>query len=173
MKPIKIESHYVVDSNVAIYGSFATTVFTKNLHPLAAACNSFLSRATFHGADLHVPAVFFSEIMNFTYGSLVSSNLYSLEESKVILEEILGTNWEMHIPVWNSVFDMQHNLEYQSSITDAEFLSLADDLNFTFITTDTQLVREVQEANLNVKVLLITDHPWAQSGSVDEFPIDS
>ena len=113
-----------------------------------------------------------SNVMHDSVSAAEKRTLIS-REAEFILEEILGTNWEMHIPVWNSVFDMQHNLEYQSSITDAEFLSLADDLNFTFITTDTQLVREVQEANLNVKVLLITDHPWAQSGSVDEFPIDS
>jgi predicted nucleic acid-binding protein len=111
--------------------------------------------------------------MNFTYGFLVSGNLYSLEESKVILEEIFGTTWEMHIPVWSSVFDMQYKLEYQNSITDAEFLALAEDLNYTFITTDEQLVQKVRAASLKVKVLLVTDHPWAQLGDVDEFPIDS
>ena len=165
MKPAKIDRYYVVDSSIAIYGGFEARAFTQASQSVAIACASFLSRAAFHGAELHVPFIFFSEITNVLYSRLVGSGLYSLED-------IFSTNWELHFPVRNSVFDTQFKLGHQGSTTDAEFLALAEDLKYTFITTDQQLVQKARATNLKVKVLLVSDHPWAQLGGVDEFPID-
>ena len=172
MKPAKIDRYYVVDSSIAIYGGFEARAFTQASQSVAIACASFLSRAAFHGAELHVPFIFFSEITNVLYSRLVGSGLYSLEEGKLFLEDIFSTNWELHFPVRNSVFDTQFKLGHQGSTTDAEFLALAEDLKYTFITTDQQLVQKARATNLKVKVLLVSDHPWAQLGGVDEFPID-
>ncbi len=171
MNSFKIDRRYVVDSSIAAYGSIDPILFAPEVQFIASASMSFLSRASYHGAELHVPEVFFSEVLNFVYRFTVNNGLVSLEDGKEILADVFGTNWELHFPVWSSVFDMQHKLEYRGSTTDAEFLALAEDLNYTFITTDSQLVTEARVAKLKVKTLLVTDHPWATSGGLDEFPI--
>jgi predicted nucleic acid-binding protein len=169
----KITRHYVVDSSVAAFGCIEPSFFAPEIQPTANACVSFLSRASYHGAELHVPSVFFSEVMNFVYRFTIGNGLVSLEDGKQILAGAFGTNWEIHFPIWERVFDVQHKLQSRQSTTGAEFLALAEDLNYTFITTDDQLVLDARAANLKSKVLLVTDHPWARSGGVDEFPINS
>jgi predicted nucleic acid-binding protein len=172
VKPAKIAKHYVVDSSVAAFGCIEPSFFAPEIRSVANASVSFLSRASYHGAELHVPSVFFSEVMNFVYRFTVGNGLVSLEDGKQILAGAFGTNWEIHFPIWDSVFEVQHKLKDRQTTTDSEFLALAADLNYTFITTDSQLVLDAREAKLRSKVLLVTDHLWAQSGGVDEFPID-
>lgn len=158
---------------MAAFGCIEPSFFAPEIRSVADASVSFLSRASYHGAELHVPSVFFSEVMTFVYRFTVENGLVSLEDGKQILVGAFGTNWEIHFPIWETVFDIHHKLKDRQSTTDAEFLALAVDLNYTFITTDTQLVLDARAAKLKINVLLVSDHPWAQSGGVDEFPIGS
>jgi hypothetical protein len=115
----------LVDSSVAAFGCIESSFFAPGIQPIANASVSFLSRASYHGAELHVPSVFFSEVMNFVYRFTVGNGLVSLEDGKQILAGAFGTNWEIHFPIWENVFDIQHKLKDRQSTTDAEFLALA------------------------------------------------
>ena len=58
MKAKRIARVYVVDSDVAFYGSVPLEMVSPELHPLCIACSTFLARASYHGAELHVPSIF-------------------------------------------------------------------------------------------------------------------
>jgi hypothetical protein len=66
VKSKRIARVYVVDSDVAFYGGVPLDAVSPELHPLCIACSTFLARAAYHGAELHVPSIFLSETANLT-----------------------------------------------------------------------------------------------------------
>ena len=145
---------------------------SPELHSLCFACSTFLARAAYHGAELHVPSVFLSNIASLTYRDLVASEIVTLEGGKVVLEAILGTHWEIHFPVWGDVFDIQHALKRTNSTSIAEFLSVASNLGCAFISTNMMLLEEIQRSKVRVSTLLLTDHIWSQAGALEDHPPD-
>jgi hypothetical protein len=139
---------------------------------LCLACSNFLARAAYHGAELHVPSVFLSEIASLTYRDLVASGILPLEVGRAVLEAILGTHWEIHFPVWGDVFDIQHALKHVDSTGDAEFLSVASNLGCALISTNMMLLEEIQRSKVRVSTLLLTDHVWSQAGALEDHPPD-
>lgn len=99
MKAKRIARVYVVDSDVAFYGSVPLEMVSPELHPLCIACSTFLAQASYHGAELHVPSVFLSNIASLAYRDLVASEIVTLEVRREVLEATLGTHWEIHFPV--------------------------------------------------------------------------
>jgi hypothetical protein len=163
---------YVVDSDVAFYGGVPLEAVSPELHPLCFACSNFLARAAYHGAELHVPSVFLSEIASLTYRDLVASGILPLEVGQAVLEAILGTHWEIHFPVWGDVFNIQHALKHLDSTGDAEFLSVASNLGCAFISTNMMLLEEIRRSKVRVSTMLLTDHVWSQAGALEDHPPD-
>jgi hypothetical protein len=154
----RIARMYVVDTDVAFYGGVLLEAVSPELHPLCLACSNFLARAAYHGAELHVPSVFLSEIASLTYRDLIASEILPLEVGREVLEAILGTYWEIHFPVWNDVFDIQHALNRKSNTGDAEFLSVAAGLGCAFISTNMVLLEEIGRSKVRVSTMMLTDH---------------
>jgi predicted nucleic acid-binding protein len=167
---MSITKHYVVDSSIALYGALPAEFFVESQHEKARAASAFLSRAAFHGAELHVPVVFFSEIMNLVYQEFIQTKILSLEEGQILLETIFSTTWEFHFPIFQSVFELQHRIAPRAKTIDAEFLSLAKNFRYPFITTDATLLLDVQSKIREVEIYLVTEHPWAKSGRLEDFP---
>ena len=163
---------YVVDSDVAFYGGVPLDAVSPELHQLCFACSNFLARAAYHGAELHVPSAFLSEVASLTYRDLVVSELVTLEGGKVILEAIFGTHWEIHFPVWNDVFDIQRALKHVDGTGDAEFLSVASNLGCAFISTNMMLLEEIGRSKIRVSTMLLTDHVWSQAGALEDYAPD-
>jgi hypothetical protein len=172
VKSKRIARVYVVDSDVAFYGGVPLEAVSPELHSLCIACSTFLARAAYHGAELHVPSAFLSEIANLTYRNLVASELVTLNDGKVVLEAILGTHWEIHFPVWDDVFDIQHALKHTNSTSIAEFLSVASGLGCAFISTNMMLLEEIQRSKVRVSTMMLTDHVWSQAGALEDQPPD-
>ena len=172
MKAKRIARVYVVDSDVAFYGSVPLEMVSPELHSLCFACSTFLARAAFHGAELHVPSVFLSNIASLAHRDLVASEIVTLDGGKVVLEAILGTHWEIHFPVWNDVFDIQHALKRTNSTSIAEFLAVASGLGCAFISTNMMLLEEIQHSNIRVSTMMITDHVWSRPGALEDHPPD-
>jgi hypothetical protein len=172
VKSKRIARVYVVDSDVAFYGGVPLEAVSPELHPLCIACSTFLARAAFHGSELHVPSAFLSETANLTYRNLVASELVTLEGGKIVLEAILGTHWEIHFPVWNDVFDIQHVLKRTNSTSIAEFLSVAAGLSCAFISTNMMLLEEIGRSKVRVSTLMLTDHVWSRPGALEDHPPD-
>ena len=173
MSGLKILGKYVIASDVAVLGGVPAEYLLIQDQIVATACTAFLSRASFHGAELHVPNLFFSEVMSIIYTDFVHTQVLSVNNGNRLLGAIFGTTWEYHFPVWESVYEIQHVLGYFKNTHIAEFLSVAADHGLTFITTNAKIIDDARAAKLKVKIMLITDHPWAKSGGVDEFPISS
>ncbi len=167
---MNISRHYIIDSSIALYGALPIEMFPDQEQNKVRAATAFLSRATFHGAELHVPVSFFSEIMNLVYQEFIQTQQLSLEEGQLLLDMIFSTTWEFHFPVFRTVFDIQHRLASRPTVTDAEFLSLAMDLGYPILTTDPELLLEVQKNIPEIATQLITEHIWASSGALEEFP---
>jgi hypothetical protein len=163
---------YVVDSDVAFYGGVPLEAVSPELHSLCIACATFLARAAYHGAELHVPSFFLSEVASITYRDLVASELVTLEGGQVILETILGTHWEIHFPVWGDVFNIQHSLKRMDGTGDAEFLSVASNLGCAFISTNMMLLEEIGRSKVQVSTMMLTDHVWSQEGALEDHPPD-
>jgi hypothetical protein len=162
----------VVDSDVAFYGGVPLEAVSPELHPLCLSCATFLARAAYHGAELHVPSIFLSNVSRLVYRDLVAAELVTLEGGKVVLEAILGTHWEIHFPVWNDVFDFQHALKRTNSTSMAEFLSVASNLDCAFVSTNLMLLEEIRRGDVRVSTLLLTDHVWSQPGPLEDHPPD-
>ena len=162
----------MIDSDVAFYGSVPLEMVSPELHSLCFACSNFLARAAYHGAELHIPNVFLSNVASLTYRDLVASEIVTLEDGKVVLEAILGTHWEIHFPVWNDVLDIQHSLKRINSTSIAEFLSVASNLGCAFISTNMMLLEEIGRSKVRVSTMLLTDHVWSQAGALEDYPPD-
>jgi hypothetical protein len=168
----RIARVFVIDSDVAFYGSVPLEAVSPELHPLCIACSTFLARAAFHGAELHVPSVFLSNVASLAYRDLVTSEIVTLEGGKIVLEAILGTHWEIHFPVWNDVFDIQHALKRTNSTSIAEFLSVASNLGCAFISTNMMLLEEIGRSKIRVSTMMLTDHVWSRLGALEDHPPD-
>jgi predicted nucleic acid-binding protein len=161
---------YVTAADVAFYGGVSAEFFAPERQDLAVASAWFLTRAAYHGAELHVPSVFYTEVSTLVAQNLISLGVLNLEDGTSLLEAILGTNWDMHIAVFGDVLRIHQDLEPTGRTNDAEYLALSEMLECTLITTDTGLRAKVLERGLGIPVLLVHDHPWSQPGSPDDFP---
>jgi predicted nucleic acid-binding protein len=170
LNPSRIARVYVVDASVAFFGGAHPDLFAPEVRPLAVAASLFLSRAAYHGAELHVPSVFYSEVTSLVWQNFVTTGVVSLEDAKVLLEDLLSTDWQMHIAVFNDVLDVQHALGRTGGTGDAEYLALAENLECEFITSDERLVEEVHALGLEIPVVLVSAHPWATPGALDDHP---
>jgi hypothetical protein len=166
----RISSVYVIDAGVALYGGGDPALFAPEVQPLALASGRFLARAAFHGATLHVPSVFYSEVTALVSRDLIAVGVTSLEDGTVLLEDILGTDWVMHICVFGDVLRLQRSLGFSGNTNDAEYLALAEGLDCTLITADEVLCARVLERNVPVAVMHVTDHPWANPGALEDWP---
>jgi predicted nucleic acid-binding protein len=161
---------YVVDAGVAFYGGGQPNLFPPTEQSLSVASSWFLTRAAYHGAELHVPSVFYTEVSSLVAQDLISLGTIDLEDGTELLEAILSTNWDMHIAVFADVLRIHQDLEPTGRTNDAKYLALSEMLECTLITTDTGLRAKVLERGLGIPVLLVHDHPWSQPGSPDDFP---
>jgi predicted nucleic acid-binding protein len=159
---------YVVDSSVAFLGGVPLELLEAEDYGLAMAANAFLSRATFHGAELHVPFVFLSEVGSVVYKYLIASGRTTFEDGQRIRQAIFGTTWEYHVSVWDTVFELQRALGRVENTNISEFLTLAHDLECEFITTDEELVEDVRRSGIPVTAQLVTEHPWGEQGAIDD-----
>lgn len=170
MKPNRIASVYVVDSSVALLGGVPLELLEGHELNMGIASSAFLSRAAFHGAELHVPFVFLSEVGSGVYQGLIASKRTTFEDGQRVREAIFGTTWEYHVPVWDDVFEIQRTLGRAGNTNVAEFLSLALNLGCAFITTDKALVQKVARSGLEIEVHLVTAHLWGTPGALDMHP---
>jgi predicted nucleic acid-binding protein len=161
---------YVVDAGVAFYGGGDPALFASEVQGLALASGRFLARAAFHGATLHVPSVFYSEVTTLVSRDLISSGVINLEDGTTLLEDILSTDWAMHICVFGYVLRIQGLLGFLGNTNDAEYLALAEGLDCRLITTDEDLCAKVLERELPISVVHVTDHPWATPGALEDWP---
>jgi predicted nucleic acid-binding protein len=170
VKPQQIARHYVVDTNTAILGSLPPELLTADTTAVAAASALFLSRAAVHGAALHVPHLFFSEVANAIYRDAIGAGLLTFENGLILLEDVLSPTWTAHTPVWDRVYALQRALQRTRSTGDAEFLSIAETLGYEVITADEKLVKAAAQNQVGIAVVFVTDHPWASPGSLEDFP---
>lgn len=170
MNPARIARVYVIDSSVAFFGGAHPELFAPEVRPLAVAASLFLSRAAYHGAELHVPSVFYSEVTSLVWQHFVTGGVVSLEDAKVFLEDVLGTDWQLHIAVFGDVLNVQDALGRTGGTGDAEYLALAANLESPFLTTDERLAEDVRALDLEIVVVPITTHKWAIPGAIDDSP---
>jgi predicted nucleic acid-binding protein len=161
---------YVIDSSVAFYGGAGPELFAASREASAVASAWFLARAAFHGATLHIPSVFYTEVSTYVARDVLASGALGLADSTSLLEDILSTAWDMHIAVFADVLEIQQALGHLDHTSDAEYLAVALGLGCTIITADEAFKLEVQAKNIDVPVMLVTDHPWASPGSLEDFP---
>jgi hypothetical protein len=159
---------YVVTPDVALYGGLSVALFPAEAQPLAVACANVLGRASFHGSELHVPVVFYSEI-TWLVSWAIAQNLIEFQEGQEALNQILGTTWEFHFPVAADVLGFYNVLGYPRT-RHADYLAVAANLGCSILTADQQLIASSQAQGLSVDVVVITEHPWAKSGSLEDNP---
>ena len=116
-----------------------------------------------------MPSVFYSEVTALVSRDLIAVGVTNLTDGTILLEDILGTDWAMHIVVFGDVLRVQQSLGFLGNTNNAEYLALAEDLSCTLVTTDERLCVKVLESGLH-SIMLVTDHPWALSGALDDFP---
>ncbi len=170
MNARNIARRYVIDTNVAVLGGLPDSLIPESSRTLANAAATFLSRAAIHGAELHVPELFFSEVANVIYRDAIGAGLVALEDGLGVLEDILGASWQSHTPDWGRVYALQKALHRTRSTGDAEFLAIAESLGCEFITADESLERAVKQHGLVVPVIFVDKHPWAEVGALDDYP---
>ena len=170
VNPSPIRRVYVIDSGVALYGGIPLDLCTPDERPLAMASSRFLSRAAYHGAELHVPSGFYSEVTTLVWQHFVTTGVIRLEDATILLEDVLSTDWQMHIAVFGEVLKVLSALGRTGGTGVAEYLALAANLECEFVTTDELLAEEVQARDLEIAVVLVTAHPWATPGALDDHP---
>ena len=159
---------YVVTPDVALFGGLPIDLFPPEAQGVAVACANFLGRASFHGSELHVPTVFYSEVIA-QMGRAIREELIQLEDGKLALDSILGTTWEFHFPVAADVLGFLHLLGYTRS-NEAEYLAVAAGIGCAIITTDPGLIELVQTEQLGVEAVLVTNHVWSRDGALEDNP---
>lgn len=162
---------WVVGAEVAVYGSMPHEFLSPDVQLVAVQCVSFLSRAAYYGAELHVPFVFYSEAMTLA-ARAVAQGVLDWENARQLLAAAFGTTWEFHIPAWDDVLELHSLSQPQQgrNTHDAEYLAVAKNLNTSLVTTRRPLVERVNANRLEVNVQHIGDHPWSQPGALDAFP---
>jgi predicted nucleic acid-binding protein len=160
---------YVVDASVAFYGAGQSELFLPEQQYLSTACSWFLTRASLHGAELHVPSIFYTEVTTLVARDLIQPGVIDLDDGTQLLKDILSTNWEMHIAVFDDVLRIFQTTEQKDRTNALEYLALAEMLKCTLVTTDETLRFMVLKYNLDVEVLLVMEHPWANPEGLDDF----
>jgi predicted nucleic acid-binding protein len=169
MNPEPIALIYVIDSDVAFFGSSDQLLFDARVQDIASASLSFLARAAYHGARLHVPSIFLSEVMQLVFENFLVTGALDLADSKIVLNDLLSPSWDIHFAVHEDVLEFQDKLR-RSNTSEAEYLAVAFDVQCVFVTASHDLIRDVQKLQIPVKTIHVTDHPWAQSGALEDFP---
>jgi hypothetical protein len=168
-----MDREYVVDASVAFYGGAQPELFVPEQQALSIACSWFLTRASIYGAVLHVPSVFYSEVTTLVARDLMKTKVLDFEDGTQLLKDILGTNWEMHVAVFEDVLRFFLLTKSSNQTNEAEYLALTQMLNCTFITADKAMQERVLKFNLDLKVVLVTEHSWAEPGNSEDFLLGS
>ncbi|NJK44431.1 MAG: type II toxin-antitoxin system VapC family toxin [Pleurocapsa sp. SU_196_0] len=172
MTPRRIANAYVVDAGVALLGGTPTAWHATEQRPIAAASAAFLSRAAFHGATLHVPSVFLSELTDFVFTDWVAPGRLELPAGQRLLEDLLLTGWDVHFVVFTEALALQHRLGVAGNTAAGEYLALAAQTQSAWITHDAALVHDVRARGLGVPITHVTEHVWSQSGGLEDSPPD-
>jgi predicted nucleic acid-binding protein len=165
-----VANTYVVDAGVALLGGTPVAWHAAEQQPMAVAASAFLSRAAFHGATLHVPSVFLSELTSLVFNDWVAPGKLELSTGQRLLEDLLLTGWDVHFVVFTEALDMQYRLGIPGNAATGEYLALAAQTHSALITHDAALVRDVRTRGLAVPITLVTEHVWSQSGGLEDSP---
>ncbi len=160
MNPEFIHRHYVISPSVAVYGALPPEILTPEIQSQASACNAFLSRAAFHGAELHQPMVFYSEITLFAF-QLQQQGFFDLPDCKALAQSVLSTSWEWHFPTTDDILDCLFETQ---NLFDSEYLALAKQLGCPFICTNPDVKTK------HSLIMPVQYHAWSSSGTLDAFP---
>jgi hypothetical protein len=168
---LALNRRWVVSADVIVYGCIAHEALSVDVRPVAMQCVSFLSRASYHGAKLHVPFVFYSEVMTLATRA-ASQGVIEWRAAHQLIEEAFGTEWDFHIPSWDDVLEFQPRLNSppSSNTHEAEYLAVARNVGTAVVTTRNVFKNRVSESGIDVPVMLVGDHPWSQPGALDAFP---
>ena len=166
-----LKRRWVVGADVVIYGCIAHESLSPEVQTVAIQCVSFLSRAAYHGAELHVPFVFYSEVMTLA-ARAVAQGVTDWDTARQLMSEAFATTWEFHIPAWDDVLELHPrlNMPASSNTHDAEYLAVARDVETAVITTRSLFKQRVEQNDLEIPVIFIGDHPWGLPGSLDAHP---
>jgi predicted nucleic acid-binding protein len=161
---ISIHQSYVVTPSVAFYGCLDLDTAIPTEQNLVRACNAFLARATFHGATLYVPMVFYSEVVQVAFTVYRQGSL-TAEDCLHLTEVILETNWDYRIPSSSDILEML--FQNQSTVlSDADYLAVAQQFACPIITTPLHQL----QTSAAIQILEVQQHPWANSGGLEDFP---
>ncbi len=160
-----IYRNYVVTPSVALYGSLSPDLLVANEQSLIFASHAFLSRAAFHGAILHVPMLFYSQVIEAAFATY-QEGYTSFEDCQALARAILESNWEYHIISSDDILTMQQQFKTPSVQGDAEYLAIAQELQCPIITTQAHPL----EAVGNLEVIQLETHVWASAGAIEDFP---
>jgi hypothetical protein len=162
-----IDSAYVITPSVAIYSCLDFDGVISTQKSLIAACNAFLARATFHGATLYVPMIFYSQVTQLAFAAFQSGDL-EYKDAASIAKQILETAWDYRIPTTDEIFEMLQ-LAHNPSVGDGEYLAIAHRFACPVITT----IAHPLQTSAAIQVLEVQQHPWANSGGLEDFPPDT
>jgi predicted nucleic acid-binding protein len=165
---LRINSNYIVTPDVSLFGGLPLEVFSDQSQTLALACASFLGRATYHRAILNVPMIFRSELLSLM-ARVAMKNLMSFEDVIVASGNIFATAWEFHLSTEIDVLDAHRALGYEWP-SYADYLALAWTMNCPIITTDLDFADAIRDTGAAVEIFLVTDHPWALPGALEDDP---
>jgi hypothetical protein len=160
----RIDSAYVITPSVAFYSCLDLDGLVSREKSLIVACNAFLARATFHGATIYVPMIFYSQITQLAFEAFQSGDL-SYSDAASIAKEILETNWDYRIPTTDDIFEMLQHTS-QPSVGDGEYLAIAQQVGCPIITT----IAHPFKTSSPIPILEVQEHPWAKSGGLEDFP---
>jgi hypothetical protein len=162
---MQISRDYVITPNVALFGCIPHEFLNRSDQELMLDCHVFLSRAAFHQAKLHVPMVFYSQILEAAF-ALYQQEVTDFESSLALANTILETTLEYHIPTAQDVLKMLSQQIGYAGQGDGEYLAIAAKIGCPIITTAKHLL----ETTAPVQILEVQNHPWASTGGLDDFP---
>jgi hypothetical protein len=156
-----ISQHYVITASVAVFGALPLEILAPTMRTQIITCNAFLSRATYHGAELHVPMAFYLDVTRFAF-RLYQRDLIRFEDCKILTRDVLNAIWEYHFPATDDIHEVSREFPKLPLV---EYLALARDKNYSLIYTDPTYGTSIKQDGV-----LVAKHPWAAEGSLDEFP---
>jgi hypothetical protein len=157
----------VVTPSVALYGCLPPALLTDNEQALAFASHAFFARAAFHRAELHVPMLFYSQVVEAAFATYYEGFL-SFEDSQALARAILNTSWEFHVVNSDEILNIQRCLTQPNRQGDAEYFAIAIEQQCPIITTHAHPLEIVE----GLEILQIQSHIWASDGALDAFSPD-
>jgi predicted nucleic acid-binding protein len=155
-----VTERFVLDANPVIKAFAPKGVLAPEEEIVAAASRRFIARAVSEGAALHVPFLFFSEVLN-TISRFRGAGAYSDEQAELILTRAFGLPLIPALPQWRSVYSITRALG-RNKTGDSEFIAVALMTNSVLITADEALKRNIDSVKATYPVESVMTHPWSQ-----------